>query len=229
MDKVRILVADDHAIIRRGLKTLLEHEADLEVIAEASDGREAVELARQAAPQVAVLDIGMPNLNGIEAARQISAESEAVQIVMLTVHADECYLLSALKAGARGYVLKSSAEFEMVEAVRAVNQGRAFFSPKVSKILAEEYVRELGKREVQDSYDQLSRQERQILQLLAEGQANKDIASILNISPTTVMCHRQHIFQKLSLHSLADLILYAVRRGVVDTQTAAAAHAGQER
>ncbi|MDE3166824.1 MAG: response regulator transcription factor [Acidobacteriota bacterium] len=227
MDKVRILVADDHAIIRRGLKTLLEHEPDFEVIAEAADGREAVELAAQAAPQVAVLDIGMPNLNGIEAARLISSRSEAVQIVILTVHADECYLLSAVKAGARGYVLKSSAEFEMVEAVRAVSHGRAFFSPKVSRILAEEYLRELGRREIQDSYDLLSRQERQILQLLAEGQSNKDIASVLNISPTTVMCHRQHIFHKLDLHNLADLILYAVRRGIVDTQTATATHANE--
>lgn len=224
MGKVRILIADDHAIIRRGLKTLLEHEADFEVIGEAADGRGAVELARRDAPDVAVLDIGMPNLNGIEAARQISKESNSVQIVMLTVHSDECYLLSALKAGACGYVLKSSAEFEAVEAVRAVSRGKTFFSPKVSKILAEDYIRQLQKRETQDSYDLLSSRERQILQMLAEGQSNKDIASILNISPTTVMCHRQHVFQKLDFHGLADLILYAVRKGVVASPGGVAIH-----
>jgi DNA-binding NarL/FixJ family response regulator len=224
MTKVRILIADDHAIIRRGMKTMLEHETDFEVIGEAADGRGAVELARREAPNVAVLDVGMPNLNGIEAARQISKESDSVQIVMLTVHSDECYLLSALKAGARGYVLKSSAEFEAVEAVRAVSRGKTFFSPKVSKILAEDYIRQLEKREIQDSYDLLSSRERQILQMLAEGQSNKDIASILNISPTTVMCHRQHIFQKLDFHGLADLILYAVRKGVVASLGGVAIH-----
>jgi DNA-binding NarL/FixJ family response regulator len=145
---------------------------------------------------------------------------------MLTVHSDESYLLSALKAGARGYVLKSSAELEVVEAVRAVSNGKAFFSPRVSRILADEYVRYLEERNVTDSYDLLSARERQVLQLLAEGQANKDIAAILNLSPTTVTCHRQHIFQKLNLHGVADLILYAIRKGVISAQGGAAAHDG---
>lgn len=217
MGPVRILIADDHAIIRSGLRALLAHESGFEVVAEAADGREAVQMAEKEIPHIAILDISMPILNGLEAARQISAKLKDVQLVMLTVHADECYLLNALKAGARGYVLKSSAEFEIVEAVRALSQGKAYFSPKVSKVLADEYIRYLESQHVEDSYDLLTSRERQILQLLAEGQSNKDIANILDLSATTVICHRQHIFQKLNLHSLADLILYAIRKGVISS------------
>jgi len=215
MSTVRILIADDHALIRGGLRTLLSHESRFDVVAEAADGREAVEAAERELPHVAILDIGMPNLNGLEAARRISAAVDNIQLIMLTVYADEIYLLNALRAGARGYVLKSSAESEIVDAVRAVSQGKAFFSPKVSRILADDYMRFLEKEHVEDSYDLLTGRERQILQLLAEGQSNKDVANILNLSPTTVICHRQHIFQKLNLHNLSDLILYAVRRGVI--------------
>jgi len=222
MGPIRILIADDHAIIRRGLRTLLEHEPGFEVIAEASDGREAIETARRERPHIVILDIGMPNLNGIEASRQISETLRDTQIVMLTVHSDESYLLSALKAGARGYVLKSSAESEVVDAVRAVSQGKAFFSPKVSRILADDYTRYLQREEVEDAYELLTNREREILQLLAEGASNKDVANVLNLSPTTVICHRQHIFQKLNLHSLADLILYAVRKGVISSQRSGA-------
>lgn len=221
MSPVRILLADDHAIIRSGLRALLSHEPGFEVVAEAADGREAVELAERELPHVALLDISMPTLNGLEAARQISAKSNTVQLVMLTVHTDECYLLNALKAGARGYVLKSSAEFEILEAIRAVSQGKAYFSPKVSRVLADEYMRYLQANQVEDSYDLLTGRERQILQLLAEGQSNKDVASVLDLSPTTVICHRQHIFQKLNLHSLADLILYAIRKGVISSNQSA--------
>ena len=226
MPRVRILLADDHAIIRRGLRALLAHEPAFEIVAEAADGRQAVELAQREKPQVAVLDVAMPVMNGIEATRQIRARLPDTQVVMLTVHSDEAYLLSALKAGARGYVLKSSAELEVVEAVRAVSAGKAFFSPRVSRILADEYVRYLEERHVTDSYDLLSARERQVLQLLAEGQSNKDVATILNLSPTTVICHRQHIFQKLNLHGVADLILYAIRKGVISAHDGAAAHDG---
>lgn len=221
MSPVRILIADDHAIIRSGLRALLSHEPGFEVVAEAADGREAVELAERELPHVALLDISMPTLNGLEAARQISAKFNNIQLVMLTVHTDECYLLNALKAGARGYVLKSSAEFEILEAIRAVSQGKAYFSPKVSRVLADEYMRYLQASQVEDSYDLLTSRERQILQLLAEGQSNKDVANILDLSPTTVICHRQHIFQKLNLHSLADLILYAIRKGVISSNESA--------
>ena len=218
MASVRILIADDHALIRSGLRTLLAHEPTFEVVAEAADGREALEAAQREMPHVAVLDIGMPKLNGIEAARRISSTLKDVQLIMLTVYADEVYLLNALRSGARGYVLKSSAESEIVEAVRAVSQGKAFFSPKVSRILADDYMRFLGQKQVEDTYELLTDRERQILQLLAEGHSNKDVATLLNLSPTTVICHRQHIFQKLNLHNLSDLILYAIRRGVISPQ-----------
>jgi len=222
MHPVRILIADDHAIIRRGLRALLAHEPGFEIVAEACDGREAVAIAEREQPHVAILDISMPTLNGLEAARQLSARLHEIQLIMLTVHSDECYLLNALKAGARGYVLKSSAEFEIVEAVRAVSQGKAYFSPKVSRVLADEYMRYLEASKVEDSYELLTSRERQILQMLAEGQSNKEIATVLDLSATTVICHRQHIFQKLNLHSLADLILYAIRKGVIATGHSAA-------
>jgi two-component system response regulator NreC len=219
MGPVRILIADDHAIIRRGLRALLAHEPGFEIVGEAADGVEAVELAERELPNVAILDISMPNLNGLEAARRIAAKLQDVQFIMLTVHIDDCYLLSALKAGAHGYVLKSSAEFEVVEAVRAVSQGKAYFSPRVSRLLADDYMRYLQATHVEDEYDLLTSRERQILQLLAEGQGNKDIANLLDLSTTTVICHRQHIFQKLKFHSLADLVLYAIRKGVIAPQT----------
>lgn len=218
MSATRILIADDHALIRGGLRTLLSHEPSFQVVAEAANGQEAVEAAERERPHVAILDIGMPGLNGIEAARRISAAVPNVKLVMLTVYSDEGYLLNALRAGARGYVLKSSAESEIVDAVRAVNEGKAFFSPKVSRILADDYMRFLEEKRVPDTYDLLTDRERQILQLLAEGQSNKDIATILNLSPTTVICHRQHIFQKLNLHNISDLILYAIRKGVIASQ-----------
>jgi two-component system, NarL family, response regulator NreC len=218
MNAIRILIADDHALIRGGLRTLLAHEPAFQVVAEASNGQEAIEAAQRERPQVAILDIGMPGLNGIEAARRIAAAVPNVQLVMLTVYSDEGYLLNALRAGARGYVLKSSAESEIVDAVRAVSEGKAFFSPKVSRILADDYMRFLEEKRVPDTYDLLTDRERQILQLLAEGQSNKDVATILNLSPTTVICHRQHIFQKLNLHNISDLILYAIRKGVIASQ-----------
>ncbi len=221
MNPVRILVADDHAIIRRGLRALLAHDPEFDIVAEACDGLEAVELAGRVRPDVAILDISMPSLNGLEAARRILAALPDTQIVLLTVHSDESYLLGALKAGARGYVLKNSAEIEIVEAVRAVSNGKAYFSPKVSRILADEYLRDLQAQNVDDPYDLLTGRERQILQLLAEGQSNKDIANLLNLSPTTVICHRQHIFQKLDFHNVADLILYAIRKGIVSPEAAA--------
>jgi two-component system, NarL family, response regulator NreC len=222
MVPVRILIADDHAIIRRGLRGLLAHEPGFEIVAEASDGGEALELAERDRPHVAILDFTMPILNGLEAARQILSKLTGIQLIMLTVHEDECYLLNALKAGARGYVLKSSLEFEVLEAVRAVSQGKAYFSPRVSKILAYEYMRYLESTRLEDSYGLLTSREQQILQLLAEGQSNKDIGTVLDLSSTTVICHCQHIFQKLNLHSVAELILYAIRKGFISSGQGAA-------
>ncbi len=215
MSGVRILVADDHTIIRSGLRVLLERQPGFQVVGEAADGRQAVELARSLRPDVVMLDIAMPNLNGIEAARQICGELPRAAVVILSMHADEGYVLKALKAGARGYLLKDSAEADIIEAVRAVHAGKAFFSPEISKMLVEDYVRQARQRGMDDSYELLTTREREILQLLAEGKANKDIAAMLNLSVYTVETHRSNILQKLNLHSLPELVLYAVRKGVI--------------
>ena len=166
-------------------------------------------------PDVLVLDIAMPNLNGIEAARQVAAKLPHTAIVILSMHADESYVLRALKAGARAYLLKDSAEADLINAIRAVNDGKAFFSPAISKMLVEDYMRRLEQRGVEDSYELLTTREREILQLLAEGKANKEVATILNLSLYTVETHRGNILQKLNLHSVPELILYAVRKGVI--------------
>lgn len=212
---IRILLADDHTVIRKGLRLLLESQPGFQVVAEAADGRETVAMAESHAPNVIVLDVAMPNLNGIEAARQITAKNPQAAIVILSMHSDESYVLRALKAGARAYLLKDSAEDDLINAVKAVNAGKAFFSPVISKMLVEDFMRQLREREVDDSYDLLTSREREILQLLAEGKTNKEIATVLNLSPHTVETHRGNILQKLNLHSVPELILYAVRKGVI--------------
>src|SRR5579871_1376286 len=215
MTPIRILLADDHAVMRTGLRLVLERQADFEVIGEASDGREAVALTEQHHPEVVVMDVTMPNLNGIEAARQISGALPQTGIVMLSMHSDEAYVLRALKAGARGYLLKESAESDLIAAIRAVSAGKAFFSPAVSRMLVEDYVRQLQDREIEDSYDLLTTREREILQLIAEGKSNKEIAAALNLSLYTVETHRGNLMEKLNLHTVPELILYAVRKGVI--------------
>jgi two-component system response regulator NreC len=215
MKKLRILLADDHAVMRTGLRALLERQPNMEVVGEAGTGREAIELAATHEPDVVVMDVGMPTLNGIEATKAIVAKRPATAVVILSMHADEAYLLRALSAGARGYLLKDSAAPDLIGAIQAVSQNKSFFSPKVSRILAEDYVRVLKQKGAVDSYDLLTSREREILQLLAEGNANKDIAASLNISPYTVETHRGHILQKLNLHNPAELILYAVRKGII--------------
>lgn len=213
--KIRILLADDHNIMRRGLRLLLERQAGFEVIGEAADGRQAVEGAEAARPDVLVLDIAMPNMGGIDAAQRISVLLPHAGIVILSMHSDEGYVLRALKAGAKGYVLKDSAENDLIEAIKAVSEGKAFFSPEISKILVEDYVREMKKRGAEDSYELLTAREREILQMLAGGKSNKDIATLLNLSLYTVETHRRNLQDKLNLHSLAEVILYAVRKGII--------------
>jgi two-component system response regulator NreC len=215
MNKIRILLADDHTVMRAGLRLLLEHQPDMTVVGEAADGRRAVELAEAETPDVAVIDIAMPNLNGIEATRQISAKQPEIAVVILSMHSDESYVMRALKAGAKGYLLKDSAEADLIRAVRAVREGKSFFSPMVSKMLLEDYVHQLRQRGEEDSYELLTPREREILQLLAEGKSNKDMANLLNLSLYTVETHRAHILQKLGLHTVPDLILYAVRKGII--------------
>lgn len=212
---IRILLADDHNIMRRGLRLLLERQAGFEVVAEAADGREAAERAEATHPDIVVLDIAMPNMSGIEAAQRIRAVLPQAAIVILSMHSDEGYVLRALKAGAKGYLLKDSAESDLIEAIKAVSEGKAFFSPEISKILVEDYVRDMRKRGAEDSYELLTAREREILHLLAEGKSNKDIATLLDLSLYTVETHRRNLQDKLNLHSLAELILYAVRKGVI--------------
>jgi two-component system response regulator NreC len=215
VSQIRLILADDHTIIRSGLKLLLEQQPNFKVVAEAEDGRQAVELVSKHHPDVVIADIGMPLLNGIEATRQIVAHDPHPDVVILSMHSDESYVLRALKAGARGYILKNSAEADLIRAVRAVSEGKSFFSPVISKMLLEDYVRRVREKEVEDSYDLLTPREREILQLLAEGKTNKEVATILNLSPYTVETHRGNILEKLNLHSVPELILYAVRRGII--------------
>lgn len=215
MKKLRILLADDHIVMRTGLRALLERQPNLEVVGESENGRETVGLAASLRPDVVVMDVGMPVLNGIEATQTIVTQCPTVAVVILSMHADESYVMRALKAGARGYLLKDSAAADLIGAIQAISQGKSFFSPKVSRILAEDYVRVLKQKGAVDTYDLLTSREREILQLLAEGKANKEVATALNISPYTVETHRSHILQKLNLHNSAELVLYAVRKGII--------------
>lgn len=215
MKKLRVLLADDHTVMRAGLRALLDRQPTLEVVGESENGRETVELVASLGPDIVVMDVGMPVLNGIEATKMIVSQRPATAVVILSMHADESYVMRALKAGARAYLLKDSAANDLISAIQAVSQNKSYFSPKVSRILAEDYIRLLKQKGAVDSYDLLTSREREILQLLAEGKANKEIASALNISPYTVETHRSHILEKLNLHNAAELILYAVRKGII--------------
>jgi two-component system response regulator NreC len=215
MARLRILLGDDHTLLRQGLKKILEERPDWEVVAEAGDGREAVRQMVAGAADVAILDIGMPLMNGIEATRQIIRRRPDCRILILSMYASEAYIIQALKAGAIGYLLKDSADTELIRAVAAVAAGKSFFSPAVAKVMLDDYVRHLAEKGITDRYDSLSDREREIFQLVAEGHSNKEIAELLSVSPATVETHRGHVLQKLDVHNTAELVLYAVRRGVI--------------
>jgi len=212
---IRIILAEDHALMRRGLRLILESHSDIEVAGEAQDGREALDLVEALEPDVAILDVGMPNLNGIEAARQISANHPGVGVLMISVQAEEENLWRALRAGARGYLSKESSEPELVQAVRVVSQGQVFFSPTVNQMVVNDYIRQLQAREQDDSYELLSQREREILQLVAEGRSNKEIAASLNLSVYTIETHRSNIMKKLNVKNVHGLIRYALRKKIV--------------
>jgi DNA-binding NarL/FixJ family response regulator len=218
---LRILIADDHEVARRGIHSLLESHAGWEVCGEAKDGREAVELAARLKPDLILLDIGMPNLNGLEAARQILAASPEIAILILTMHDSDHTVREVLRAGARGFLLKSDAGRDLVAAVEALQTQRTFFTTRVSQMVLEGYLdrdggREIGSREdVEMSNDILTAREREVIQLLAEGRTSKEVAVALNLSVKTAETHRTNLMRKLGLHSVADLTRYAVRNGIV--------------
>lgn len=207
---IGILLADDHALLRKGLRRILESYSEFTVLAEAASGTEAVEAARKVQPDVAIVDIGMPGLNGIEATAQIAAECPKTAVLILSMHGDERYVLRAMKAGARGYLLKDSVEEDLVEAVRAVRSGQTFFSPAIADVLSR-----CDGAEVEDRYDLLTGREREVYRMLAEGKSNKEIAALLGLSLHTVETHRNRIMEKLRLHNAAELVLSAVERGLV--------------
>jgi two-component system response regulator NreC len=215
MGRLRLLLGDDHTLFRHGLLKILEERPEWMVVAEVGDGRECVRQAIALTPDVAVLDIGMPLLNGIEATRQIVRRLDTVAVLILSMHADEPYIMEALQAGAKGYLLKDSAGKDLIRAIEVVATGKSFFSPSVSKVLLDDYVRRMANAGVTDRYQTLSEREREVFQLIAEGRTNKTIADILSVSPTTIETHRAHILHKLDIHNTAELVLYAVRRGII--------------
>lgn len=215
MPNLDILVADDHTLMRQGLCKILEEQPDWRVVGQASTGRDAVKMVLEMQPSVAILDIGMPVLNGIDATRQLCRRLPDLHVLILSMHAEEAYITQALEAGAQGYLLKDSADTELLQAVGSVALGKSYFSPAVARVMLDDYVRHLTQKGIVDRYDSLSEREREIFQLIAEGHSNKGIAEILSVSPATVETHRAHVFQKLDVHNTAELVLYAVRRGVI--------------
>ncbi len=212
---IRILVADDHGIVRKGVRFLLSQEPDLEIVAEAENGRDAVRLAGELRPDVVLIDIAMPLLNGIDAAAQIVRANPKTGVILLSMYSDEEYLLRALGAGARGYLLKDAAEPDLIRAVRLIAAGRTFFSPQIAEMMMEDYVRRLQGEGKVDRYELLTEREREVLQLLAEGRSNKEVASVLNLSIHTVDSHRTNLMQKLDLHSTAEIVIYAMRKKII--------------
>lgn len=213
--QIRILLVDDHTVMRSGLKLLLEREPDFLVIGEAADGRAAIQLAESTSPDVVVMDVAMPVLNGIDAAARITSSKPKAAVIVLSMHSDESYVLRALKSGVKGYLLKDSAESDLIAAIRHVMTGKTFFSPAISNMLVQDYIREIRQRGVEDSYELLTSRERELLQLMAEGRTAKEIAADLNLSAHTIDTHRANIMRKLNVNSISELILYAMRKGII--------------
>jgi len=212
---IRILIADDHGIVRAGLRLLLNRIMGTEVVAEAADGREAVRLAKVFDPDIALVDVAMPLLNGLDAARQIVRENPRIGIIVLSMYMDESYILRALDAGVRGYLIKDTADDELEAAIRSVAAGRPFFSQAIADALLEDHVNVMRKQGVTRSRDLLTEREREVLHLLAEGKSNKEAAAVLNLSPYTIDTHRTNLMQKLGLHNTAEIVLYAVRNAMI--------------
>ncbi len=209
--KIRILVADDHAVVRQGFRLILSAQSDMEIVGEAGDGREAVEMAERLKPELVVMDVAMPGLNGIEATRRLAESAPHTRVLALSMHEDSVYVREILRAGAKGYLLKDSIDRDLLAAVRAVGRGEAYLSPAISEGVLDDY-----RKHVTDPLDLLTSREREVLQMIAEGKTNKDIASLLNLSVYTVDAHRGRIMEKLNLHSTSELVRFAMRNGLVD-------------
>ena len=209
--KIRILLADDDGIVRQGFRMILAAQPDMEILGEASNGREAVELAEKLQPDVVVMDVAMPELNGIEATRRLTASAPHTRVLALSMHKDSVYVREILKAGARGYLLKDAFDRDLVAAVRSVARGEGYLSPAVSDAVLTDY-----RRHVTDPVDLLTSREREVLQMIAEGKTNKEVATILNLSVYTVDAHRGRIMEKLNLHSTPELVRFAIRNGMVE-------------
>jgi two-component system, NarL family, response regulator NreC len=213
MAKIRVLLVDDHTVVRQGLRRVLENDPEIEIVGEVGDGRVAIDAARRLAPAVAVVDISLPSLNGIEVTRQLAKVAPDTKVLILSMHADDGYVRQSLKAGAKGYLLKDADDQDLIKAVRALNAGGSCFSPAVSKILLDDYVQE--SRDAADELNLLSDREREVLQLIAEGKSNKEVAQLLHIAVSTVDSHRKHLMEKLDLHNTAAIVRFAVRKGLI--------------
>lgn len=209
--KLRILLADDHAVVRQGFRMILAAQADMEIVGEASNGREAVELAERLRPDVVVMDVAMPELNGIEATRRLVSSSPRTRVLALSMHKDSVYVREILRAGARGYLLKDAIDRDLLAAVRALGRGEGYLSPAVSDAVLADY-----RKHVTDPLDLLTSREREVLQLIAEGKTNKEIATLLSLSVYTVDAHRGRVMEKLNLHSMSELVRFAMRSGLID-------------
>ena len=215
MEKIRVFLVDDHTVVRQGLRRILESDEEIEIVGEAGDGRAAVELAQRVQPHVVVMDVALPELNGIEATRQIMKRNENARVLILTMHSDDVCVRQSLKAGARGYLLKDSEDLDLLKAVKAIGRGGSFFSPAVSKVVLSGYLGDKVDGDAEDSVARLTDREREVLQLIAEGKTNKEIATLLSVSINTVETHRKHIMEKLDLHNTADIVRFAVRKKIV--------------
>ncbi len=215
MEKIRVFLVDDHTVVRQGLRRILESDDEIEIVGEAGDGRTAIELVQKLRPHVVVMDVAMPELNGIEATRQILKRVEGAKVLVLSMHGDDVYVRQALKAGARGYLLKDSEDLDLIKAVKAIKSGGSFFSPPVSKVVLSGYLGDKADGDTEDSVARLTDREREVLQLIAEGKTNKEVAHALSVSVNTVETHRKHIMEKLDLHNTAELVRFAIRTKIV--------------
>ena len=215
MEKIRVFLVDDHTVVRQGLRRILESDEEIEIVGEAGDGRTAIDLVQKLRPHVVVMDVAMPELNGIEATRQILKRVEGAKVLVLSMHGDDVYVRQALKAGARGYLLKDSEDLDLIKAVKAIRAGGSFFSPPVSKVVLSGYLGDKDGADGEDGVARLTDREREVLQLIAEGKTNKEVAHALSVSVNTVETHRKHIMEKLDLHNTAELVRFAIRTKIV--------------